>query len=102
MRNINRIEPFLDKLGEAWKKYPDLRFSQLILILLSGYGKDPFYVEDDVWLVVFDAYIKGEDIGKAMRDYMKNNTKRYNLFTQEEFETVSQFKEYVKKEEHDE
>ena len=33
MRDINRIEPFLKEVGEQWKKFPDLRFGQLIEIL---------------------------------------------------------------------
>lgn len=31
MRNPERIRPFLDKVAEAWEKYPDLRFGQLVM-----------------------------------------------------------------------
>ena len=31
MRDPKRIRPFLDKLAEAWEKYPDLRFGQLVM-----------------------------------------------------------------------
>lgn len=26
MRDINRIDPFLERLGKVWKKVPDWRF----------------------------------------------------------------------------
>lgn len=45
MRDKNRIPIFLEKLGEVWNKYPDLRFGQLVVNCL---GVDPFYVEDDI------------------------------------------------------
>lgn len=43
MRDVNRIEPLLNKLKELWLLYPDMRFGQLVVNLL---GRDPFYVED--------------------------------------------------------
>ncbi len=91
MRDINRIEPFLEKLGEAWKKHPDLRFGQFMSILFGAYGKDPFYVEDDAWLAGIDAYIKGEDVSQAMSEHMKTNTERHPLFTQEELDSILSF-----------
>jgi uncharacterized protein YihD (DUF1040 family) len=46
MRDINRIDPIIDKLREVWKQYPDLRLTQLMWILgKSNYTF--FYVEDD-------------------------------------------------------
>lgn len=30
MRDPARIDPLLEKLGEAWKKYPDMRFGQFM------------------------------------------------------------------------
>lgn len=52
MRNINRIYEILDVLRQAWEKYPDWRFFQLVCNLqkyVSGdvVGGDCFYVEDD-------------------------------------------------------
>lgn len=44
MRDPVRIDPFLMKLSELWKKYPDLRFYQLVVII--GETKDMFYVEE--------------------------------------------------------
>ena len=41
MRDINRIDPLLAKLGELWKLYPDMRFGQLIINLLDNPAKDP-------------------------------------------------------------
>jgi len=53
MRNINRIDPLLAKLGEVWKQYPDLRFGQFIINLFHDLGTDPWIVEDDDWLEYF-------------------------------------------------
>lgn len=52
MRNTNRIYEILDALRQAWEKYPDWRFFQLVCNLqkyVSGddVGGDCFYVEDD-------------------------------------------------------
>ena len=52
MRNTNRIYEILDALRQAWEKYPDWRFFQLVCNLqqyVSGddVGCDCFYVEDD-------------------------------------------------------
>lgn len=38
MRDPNRIDPFLKTLGDYWKKYPDLRFNQMIYNLNYHYG----------------------------------------------------------------
>ena len=52
MRDKHRIEPFLIEFGELWKKYPDLRFGQLVMNLQAMINKnfDPFYTEDDQML----------------------------------------------------
>lgn len=48
MRDINRIDPFMEKLTKLWKEQcPDWRFSQLISNIMSYIGCDPFYMEDD-------------------------------------------------------
>lgn len=45
MRNIDRIDSILEKLGNIWKEYPDLRLGQLICNII----KDPalYYIEDE-------------------------------------------------------
>lgn len=45
MRDINRIDSILEKLGNIWKEYPDLRLGQLICNII----KDPalYYIEDE-------------------------------------------------------
>lgn len=52
MRNTNRIYEILDALRQAWEKYPDWRFFQLVCNLQKYVsddvvGGDCFYVEDD-------------------------------------------------------
>ena len=44
MRDVNRIPEFLKTVEEVWRKYPDMRFGQLVVNVL---GVDPFYVEDE-------------------------------------------------------
>ena len=43
-RPPERIDGFLEEFKKAWKEAPDLRFGQLVVVLL---GLDPFYIEDD-------------------------------------------------------
>lgn len=52
MDYTDRIYEILDALRQAWEKYPDWRFFQLVCNLqkyVSGniVGSDCFYVEDD-------------------------------------------------------
>ena len=44
-----RIQPFLQSLGEVWARQPGLRFGQLMLGFIETEG-DPFYWEDDDFL----------------------------------------------------
>ena len=43
MRDPKRIDTILARLGEVWKKYPDLRLGQLI----ANLGPAVYYVEDE-------------------------------------------------------
>ena len=40
MRDLKRIDEFLNKIKIIWEKEPDLRFFQLIYIIQSKYSKD--------------------------------------------------------------
>lgn len=74
-RDPKRIHSLLVKLEEAWKTYPDLRFGQFMTNFFCACGRDPFYVEDDIWMKAIQAYIAGKDPGKVINDYLnkKNN-----------------------------
>ena len=68
MRDPNRIDPLLDKLGEAWKIHPDLRFGQFMSHFFTFYGKPILLVEDDEWMGALQAYIdryKGSIPGRS-------------------------------------
>lgn len=54
MRDPERIEPFLNKIEEIWKRFPDLRFGQLI----GNVIKDPalYYIEDDEFIEILKEY----------------------------------------------
>ena len=47
MRSPERIDPFLQNLAKLWKKYPDLRFGQLISNITATSKVDPFFLEED-------------------------------------------------------
>lgn len=58
MRDINRIDVFLERIGKIWKEeFPDWRFTQLICNLQSYAGSDMFYCEEDKFLKILDNYI---------------------------------------------
>lgn len=48
MRDANRIDEFLEILGDAWKLDPDLRLGQLLVILARPANPVPelFYMEE--------------------------------------------------------
>lgn len=47
MRNPDRIDPFLERLGKVWKKVPNWRFGQLMVNIFRSMDRDPFFPEDD-------------------------------------------------------
>lgn len=58
MRDINRIDPFLQKLGEYWKQVPDWRFGQLMVNFLGSLNRDPFFPEEDEMLEALEKYFQ--------------------------------------------
>ena len=67
MRDEDRIDRILGKIGTHWHRYPDQRFWQ-ILFNASGYlyneenmtVKDPYYIEDDELERVLDEFFAGD------------------------------------------
>lgn len=48
MRDPKRIDEFTKELAEYWKKYPDLRFFQMIATIpWEHMTQDSFFYEDD-------------------------------------------------------
>ena len=67
MRDVNRIEPFMNEIADIWKeKYPDYRFGQLMLNFMYAFG-DPYYCEEEDFLIAIKAYAKGEDPKEAVK-----------------------------------
>ena len=64
MRNPNRIDPFLERLGKVWKQVPDWRFGQLMVNILGSLPKDPFFPEDDEMIEYFENYFENFFKGK--------------------------------------
>ena len=50
MRDVDRIDEILKEFGEVWKKYPDLRFTQMIVNLMSAKRSDLYYMEDEKFI----------------------------------------------------
>lgn len=68
MRDPDRIDAFLAELGHVWKKYPDLRFGQLVMNLTrnrQGNFQDPFYWEEDEWLHRLEWYGRAVNGGEG-------------------------------------
>jgi hypothetical protein len=64
MREEKRIEPFLSKLAEMWKKIPDLRFAQVFTVIQIQ-AKEKFKV-DDIY------YLEENELENIIDDIIKN------------------------------
>ena len=68
-RDVNRIQPFCDRLAKAWEKLPDWRFGQLMVNLMRDYeaehGHDIFYLEEDEMIREIEAYCERISGGNA-------------------------------------
>ena len=63
MRDINRIDPMLQKIGEIWKQYPDLRLGQLLENIATMYNSSLYFTEDeDLMRKLEGFYIKHERV----------------------------------------
>lgn len=59
MRDINRIEPFMNELLKIWEIVPDWRFGQLVENFKRfARVEDLFYIEDDKMLEVLKQFKK--------------------------------------------
>lgn len=71
MRDANRIPIVLKKLEELWRLYPDMRFGQLAMMLISmmdtstKYRPSGFNAEDDLWGKLLDEEI---EFGKSNKE----------------------------------
>lgn len=82
MRDKNRIPKICEKFEKVWRKYPDMRFGQLVVNCL---GVDPYYIEDNI------IEKKIEEFGKLSEDTIENfeiikKTVKYVKLNGEEFE----------------
>lgn len=60
MRDSERIDKILNKIGIFWKRYPDLRFCQMIFNILRRCKMDMFYLEDSEFEKLLDEELKDE------------------------------------------
>ena len=59
MRDINRIDPFLQRLGKLWKeKCPDWRFGQLIENVFTSMPYNTWIMEDNRMIEEFEKFFK--------------------------------------------
>lgn len=58
MRDIKRIEPFLEKFRELWELHSDLRFGQLVYIIAEKLNySDIFFPEEKYWIEAIEKVI---------------------------------------------
>ena len=77
MRNPKRIDSFMKRLTEVWKKVPDWRFGQLMCNVLGAAGCDPFFVEDEEMISVIEKEIEnftvpGTMVNNHIEDKLRN------------------------------
>jgi hypothetical protein len=59
-RDPERISPFLEEIGNEWRKRSDLRFGQIMYNFFSDYG-DVFNLEEKAFLAEFKKYMSKND-----------------------------------------
>lgn len=66
MRDPKRIPIVLEALQRLWESAPDLRFGQVISVLVDRIEhnkRDPFNIEDDVWIDVIKNQVNFNYVG---------------------------------------
>ena len=58
MRDPNRIVANWQKIAELHSQFPDWRMSQFLENVLAMFDSDPFYLEDDEFIVKFEEAVK--------------------------------------------
>ena len=61
MRDLKRIKSYCDALATIWEMIPDWRLSQLMVNAIHAYQIErgnPFYVEDENFLMYLYNYVK--------------------------------------------
>lgn len=71
MRDPNRIDAFLSRLGDVWRQVPDWRFGQLMCNTLGYAGPDPFYTEDDTLIDVIEKVVAGQRPGQIANNHIE-------------------------------
>lgn len=61
MRDPKRINPIIERLRALWLSQPDLRFSQLFINIINTTAPDIFYLEDDKFEEMVEAFEKRFD-----------------------------------------
>ncbi len=59
MRKEERIDEFLKRFGDCWRKVPDWRFGQLVMNIfgsMASSGRDPFFPEEDEMITFIENY----------------------------------------------
>ena len=64
MRDPKRINKFCDRLKAVWHQFPDLRFGQLVQIVLNDlpYPNSSFYIEDEELIKHFENWAKENSV----------------------------------------
>lgn len=66
MRNLNRIEPFMNEITKMWKENcPDWRFGQLIENVFGSSEYITWFVEEDTMIDIFRNYFKSRYVRRV-------------------------------------
>lgn len=67
MRDPKRIDKFCQRLGEVWKKVPDMRFGQLMINILGSLPKDPWLYEENEMIGLIEDWGRKNGVVKTTR-----------------------------------
>ena len=58
MRDIERIDKVLARIGAAWKMMPDMRLAQMFVDIQQNQHQDLYYKEDEDLAELFVAFVE--------------------------------------------
>ena len=58
MRDTKRIRKILNRFGDLWELFPDMRFSQVVNLIQFQCNTTLFYLEDDILLELIEKTIE--------------------------------------------
>ncbi|MBW3539175.1 MAG: hypothetical protein KY476_02800 [Planctomycetes bacterium] len=70
MRDPDRIQKVLERVGDMWRRHPDWRLGQLLCNVATWAEDDVWDIEEDVLTAEIDRHIEQFDRRSAAQDYV--------------------------------